>query len=199
MPGSAPASSADDFQLALYHQRAGDFENALSHYRIVLQRSPMHAQARNNLGLLYQSKGMLTEAIAEFQRALFIDARYSRARNNLGVTLLNQGRIDAAAAEFRSVLAEEPRNVDALVNLALAEKAGAQPERAKETLLRALLIDHRSAPAHYNLGALFETTGDSARAVEHYRAFLEHAGTAYSHHAPEVRARLDALLKPRQP
>jgi Flp pilus assembly protein TadD len=70
---------------------------------------------------------MLDEAVAEFQRALYIESRYARAHNNLGVALLEQGNVDAAVAEFRSVLANEPRNVDALVNLALAEKAAGRP------------------------------------------------------------------------
>ena len=193
---SAPS---DEFQLALYYQRAGDFDNALIQYRTLLQRDPMNAHARNNLGLLYQTKGMLAEAIVEFQRALYIDARYTRARNNLGVALLNQGNAEAAAAEFRSVLSQDARNVDAFVNLALADKAAGRAERAKETLLRALVIDQRSAPAHYNLGVLFESTGETVRAVEHYRAFLEHAGPGYTDRAPEVRARLDTLTTPRQP
>ena len=93
------------------------------------------------------------------------------------------------------MLAQDPSHVDALVNLALAEKAAARPEQAKETLLRALVIDRRSAPAHYNLAVLFEATGEAARAVEHYRAFLEHAGTGFADRAPEVRARLDVLSR----
>ena len=58
------------------------------------------------------------------------------AHNNYGVTLLLQGRADEAAAQFRTALKLDPRNVDALVNLALAQRDGRQPERAKETLLR---------------------------------------------------------------
>lgn len=41
LPTSTPsAGGVDDFQLALYYQRAGDFDNALIHYRALLQRSP---------------------------------------------------------------------------------------------------------------------------------------------------------------
>lgn len=140
-------------------------------------------------------KGMLDEAVAEFQRALYIDGKYVRARNTLGIALLNQGNLDAAGAEFRSVLAQEPRNVDALVNLAPAEKAAGQLEPAKETLLRALMMDQRNAAAHYNLRVLFEATGEAARAVDHYHAFLEHAGDGYADRAPDVRVRVDVLSR----
>jgi hypothetical protein len=47
-------SGGDHFQLALYYQRSGDFENALLQYRAVLQRDELNGEAHNNLGLLYR-------------------------------------------------------------------------------------------------------------------------------------------------
>jgi tetratricopeptide (TPR) repeat protein len=172
---------------------AGDFENALLHYRALLQRNELNAQAHNNLGLLYRDKGLLDEAVREFQRALFIDSGYVTAHNNLGVALLGQGRLDEAAAEFRTVLEGEPKNVDATINLALVEKAEGRLERAKETLLRALGTDPRNAAAHYNLAAVYEQSGEAARAIEHYRAFLANAGSQHATRAADVRTRLKAL------
>jgi tetratricopeptide (TPR) repeat protein len=126
---------------------------------------------------------------------LFIDARYVAAHNNLGVALLGQRRLDEAASEFRSVLELEPRSTDAIINLALVDKAAGRPERARELLLRALNIDPRSAPAHYNLAVLYDQSGENARAIEHYRAFLDAAGAEHAARAPDVRARLEALTK----
>jgi hypothetical protein len=119
--------------------------------------------------------------------------------NNYGVTLLRQGNTDGASAEFRTVLTLEPRSVDALVNLALAQKTAGQADLAKETLLRALTIAPRSAAAHYNLAVLCDDTSETARAIDHYRAFLDNAGAEYAGRTPEVRARLAVLSKPRQP
>jgi Tfp pilus assembly protein PilF len=79
----------------------------------------------------------------------------------------------------------------------LAEKAGGQIERAKDSLLRALTADPRSAAAHYNLAVLFDDTNDTLRAVEHYRLFLDTAGAGYAHRAPDVRARLAVLARAR--
>ena len=100
---AAPASSANDLELALYYHRAGDFENALQHYRALLQRNELNAQAHNNLGLLYQEKKLLAESARELQRASSSTAQRPRAQQ-LGVTLLLQGGADEAAAQFRSVL-----------------------------------------------------------------------------------------------
>jgi hypothetical protein len=101
-----PAPDADHFQLALYYQRSGDFENALLQYRAVLQRDELNAEAHNNLGLLYRGKGLYDEAAKEFVRAIAINQRYVKAHNNLGVTYLSQQKADAAAAEFQTALRE---------------------------------------------------------------------------------------------
>jgi tetratricopeptide (TPR) repeat protein len=136
---------------------------------------------------------MPNEALSEFQRALLINPGYLTARNNLGVALLGQSRLDYAAGEFQRVLAEDPRNLDAIINLALVDKAAGRPERAKESLLRALVIDPENAPAHFNLASLYEQSGESSLAIEHYRAFLEHAGAEHASRASDARARLEAL------
>ena len=101
-------SEADHFQLALYYQRSGDFENALVQYKAVLQRDELNAEAHNNLGLLYRDKGLYDEAVKEFVRAIAINQRYVKAHNNLGVTYLGLGRNDAAASEFQTALAKLP-------------------------------------------------------------------------------------------
>ena len=191
----APSSPVNDLELALYYHRAGDFENALQHYRALLQRNELNAQAHNNLGLLYQEKNLLQESARELQRAILIEPGNAGARNNYGVTLLMQGKPDEATAQFRSVLARDPRNLDALVNLALAQRAGGQVDVAKATLLSALTISPRNAAAHYNLGQLYDQTDEPARAVEHYRKFLENAGAEHAARAVAVRARIAALSR----
>jgi len=185
----------NDFELAVYYHRAGDFENALQHYRALLQKNELNAQAHNNLGLLYQERNLLPESARELQRAVLIQPQNSSARNNYGVTLLLQGKADEAAALFRSVLALDSRNVDAMVNLALAERNQNQLDLAKATLLDALTIAPRSAPAHYNLGQLYDQTNEAARAIEHYRRFLETAGAEHAGRAAAVRARIAELSR----
>jgi Tfp pilus assembly protein PilF len=191
--GPTAAPRPDLMAQALYHHRAGDFERALVAYRMLIQENELNAAAHNNLGLLYQQKNLLDDAARAFQRAIIIDARYGLAHNNYGVTLLRQGRPAAAAAQFRTVLELEPRNVDALVNLALADQAAGRGEAARATLLRAIGMDPRHAMAHYNLAVLHDDSGEHARALVHYRAFLEHAGAEHADRTADVRARIDAL------
>ncbi|HEX5473774.1 MAG TPA: tetratricopeptide repeat protein [Vicinamibacterales bacterium] len=190
---TAKGAGTDEFELALYYQRAGDFDRAKQHYLAVLSRDVLNVEAHNNLGLLYKERGLLDEAVGEFHRALSANPRYGRALNNLGVTLLAQGQPDAAAGQFEAALAVDPHDVDALVNLALARKAAGDPAAAQRLLIRALTVDPHSPTAHYNLAVEYEMAGDAPRALEHYRAFLEYAGADYAARAAGVRTHVEAL------
>jgi type IV pilus assembly protein PilF len=190
---TATASSENDLELALYYHRTGDYAKALQHYRALLERNELNAQAHNNLGLLYQQRNLLQESARELQRAVVLEPRNSSTRNNYGVTLLMLGQIDHAAAEFQTALWLEPQNVDALINLSLVQRRAGQLDTAKETLLRVLNVAPRNAPAHYNLAQLYDDTNERARAVEHYRLFLDNAGAEHADRAALVRARIAAL------
>ncbi|HTG99412.1 MAG TPA: tetratricopeptide repeat protein [Vicinamibacterales bacterium] len=190
---TSPPARENDLELALYYHRAGDFENALQHYRALLARNELNAQAHNNLGLLYQERNLLRESARELQRAVVIEPRNAGTRNNYGVTLLMLGQVDQAAAEFQTAVWLDPRNLDALVNLSLVQRKAGQLDIAKETLLRVLNIAPRNAAAHYNLAQLYDDTNERARAAEHYRQFLENAGAEHADRAAAVRARIAAL------
>jgi Tfp pilus assembly protein PilF len=143
--------------------------------------------------LLYQQRNLLQESARELQRAVVLEPRNSSTRNNYGVTLLMLGQVDHAAAEFQTALWLEPQNVDALINLSLVQRRAGQLDTAKETLLRVLNVAPRNAPAHYNLAQLYDDTNERARAVEHYRLFLDNAGAEHADRAALVRARIAAL------
>ena len=189
----ASPPSGNDLELALYYHRTGDYTRALQHYRALIEQNELNAQAHNNLGLLYQERNLLQDSARELQRAVVLEPRNAGTRNNYGVTLLMLGQVDHAAAEFQTALWLEPQNLDALINLSLAQRKTGQLDTAKETLLRVLNVAPKNAPAHYNLAQLYDDTNERARAVEHYRLFLDNAGAEHADRAPLVRARIAAL------
>jgi hypothetical protein len=76
-PPAAPAVPLEDhFGLALYFQRIGDFDNALVHYRALLEKNDASAELHNNLGLLYEDHGQRDDAVKQFQRAIALDPKY---------------------------------------------------------------------------------------------------------------------------
>ena len=192
-PKSPAVPAADDFQLALYYQRAGDFEQALLHYRNVLQRDQLNIEAHNNVGILYQGKGLYEDAAREFQRVLAIDQGYLTAHLNLSAAYLKLGRFEASAAEARAALALDPRNSGAMVNLALAQQGAGRPAEADASLRRAIALDPQNAAAHYNLARQYDRIGEVGLALDHYRQFLQYAGPDQATYAPDVRDRVQAL------
>jgi len=192
LSGSVVRDPDKNLDLAVYYHRAGDFANALQHYRAVLDRNELNAQAHNNLGLLYQEKHLLVESARELQRAALIEPRNAGTHNNYGVTLLMLGRLDESAAEFQTALSIDPRHLDALINLSLAQRQLGQLDTAKETLFRVLNLAPQNAAAHYNLAQLYDP-GEPARALEHYRMFLAYAGPEHADRGAAVRARIAAL------
>jgi len=191
-PDPKPAGP-DDFQLALYYQRSGDFEQALMHYKAVLQRDEMSLDAHNNIGNLYMGKGLFADAEREFRRVTAIEPSYVAAHINLSASLYQQKRYDEAAAEARAALRIDPRSEDAYVNLGLAQAAAGQAGDARGSLTRALEIDKHNAAAHYNLALQYEKTGETGLALDHYRQFLQYAGPEQAASFADVRARMQAL------
>lgn len=103
--------------------------------------------------------------------------------------------LTTAADQHTRAVTVDARNLDALVNLAIAQRTAGQFDLAKETLLRALTIAPRNAVAHYNLGQLYDQTNEPARAVEHYRTFLDTTGAEDVSRAAAVRVRIAALSR----
>ena len=111
--------------MAIYYHRAGDFENALQHYRAVLRRNELDAQAHNNLGLLYQERHLLDESARELQRAIVIEPRNAAAHYNLAQlydqtnqaarAVHHYGRfLENAAAEYASRVAAARVRIEVL-------------------------------------------------------------------------------------
>jgi Tfp pilus assembly protein PilF len=116
-----------------------------------------------------------------------------KAHNNLGVSLMRANRQEAAMAEFRVALSSDPRNVESLVNLALAQRSAGRTADARDLLRRAIQIDPRNAGSHYNLAVVADENGDASTAIEHYRLFLRWGAVAHPELVAQVRARLSAL------
>jgi tetratricopeptide (TPR) repeat protein len=192
-PRTRASAAPDEFQLALYYQRSGDFEQALMHYRAALQRNEMNVEAHNNLGNLYLGKGLFEEAAREFQRVIAIDPKYLNAHVNLSAAYTRLGRPDAAAAEARAALQIDGRNPDAMVNLSLAQHDAGLTGDAQRSLRLALEIDPRNAAAHYNIARQFEATGELSSAIAHYNQFMQYASPEQTAFVADVRVRVTAL------
>jgi Flp pilus assembly protein TadD len=102
----------DSLNEALALERQGDFEAALTSYRLALRDSPADARILQNMAIAFTKIGRIDEAIRHYRRALELDATLPGAHYGLGFLLLKRGDPDGAARHLQSFLQNPPRGPD---------------------------------------------------------------------------------------
>jgi tetratricopeptide (TPR) repeat protein len=167
-PNDAPLR----FRLAYALEQRGDIDRAMEEYRAVIELSPTHVWARNNLGVLYQ-RGQYDEAIGKFGEALFRDPQHETARLNSGLVFLKIGDTDAALRQFRLLLTLNPRHVEGLIGLGRVYYEQGAVDQSLVQFREALSVDPQSATAHRFLGKALMKKGQFPEAVSAYRSAVE--------------------------
>ena len=93
------------FNLALAHDYAGNFDQALKLYGEAETMMPGDAAVKNNVGRIYLKRKLYDGAIEQFQKALLIDGNSSDARNNLALALAAKKDFVASNTEWRKLIA----------------------------------------------------------------------------------------------
>jgi tetratricopeptide (TPR) repeat protein/SAM-dependent methyltransferase len=88
------------------------------------------------------------------------------------VRLHQAGRFDQAAPLYQQVLAREPQNADALNLLGMVALEAGQAEVSAELIRKAIAVNARWAPYHFNLALALQTLGRLEEAAASYRRVL---------------------------
>ena len=119
---------------ALSLERQGDYDAALTSYRLAMRDQPNDPRILQNMAIAFSRTGRMNEAIGAYRRALELDPELSGAHYGLAFLLLKRGDLAEAAAHLEAFLEAPP--------------AGAEADRwvrhARQTLdeLRAAPADH---------------------------------------------------------
>jgi len=100
---------------ALLLERQGDYDAAITSYRLALRDHPDDLRVLQNMAIAYSRTGRIEEAIRAYRRALEIDQSLSGAHYGLAFLLIKRG--DAPSAE---------KHLDAFLS---APPGGAESER----------------------------------------------------------------------
>ena len=128
--GGEPAASAppkpqrlDYLNEALALERQGDYDAAITSYRLALRDHPNDPRILQNIAIAFTRTGHAEDAVRNYRKALDADPTLAGAHYGLAFLLLKRG--DAAGAEqhLRSFLANPPRGVDAQKWIVHAEHA----------------------------------------------------------------------------
>jgi len=114
--GSKPKPQPDNLDYlseALALERQGDYDAALTSYRLALRQKPNNHKVLQNMAIAYSKLGQLDEAIRCYRRALAIEPKLSGAHYGLAFLLLRRGDVSDAAYHLEAFLMDPPRSPEA--------------------------------------------------------------------------------------
>src|SRR5262245_27730641 len=97
---------------ALALERQGDFEAALTSYRLALRDTPADLRVLQNMAIAFTKIDRNDEAIRYYRKALEIDKSLAGAHYGLAFLLIKRGERDTAATHLRAFLDRPPQGPD---------------------------------------------------------------------------------------
>jgi tetratricopeptide (TPR) repeat protein len=97
---------------ALALERQGDFDAALTSYRLALRDHPNDPKILQNIAIAYSRTGRLEEAIRAYRRALDAAPELAGAHYGLAFLLLKRGDRAGAMGHLTSFLTQPPANAE---------------------------------------------------------------------------------------
>lgn len=98
---------------ALALERQGDFDAALTSYRLALRDHPTDIRVLQNIAIAFSKAEQHDEAIRYYRKALDIDGNLIGAHYGLAFLLLKRGETEAAASHLQAFLANPPKDAEA--------------------------------------------------------------------------------------
>ena len=94
-------------------ERQGDYEAALTSYRLAFRDNPSDSRILLNMAIAFTKTAQPEEAIRHYKRALELDDALVGAHYGVAFLLLKRGDVQPAAEHLRAFLARPPKGADA--------------------------------------------------------------------------------------
>jgi tetratricopeptide (TPR) repeat protein len=98
---------------ALALERQGDYDAALTSYRLALRDQPDDPKVLQNMAIAYSKTGRLEEAVRCYRRALDLEPKLSGAHYGIAFLLLRKGDAREAEQHLQLFLEQPPRGAEA--------------------------------------------------------------------------------------
>lgn len=102
----------DYLKEAIALERTGDFDAALTSYRLALRAHPNDPKILQNIAIAYSRTGRLEDAIRHYRRALEVAPALSGAHYGLAFLLLKRGDRAGAMQHLEAFLGHAPGDPD---------------------------------------------------------------------------------------
>lgn len=162
------------YQLGLAQFRLGETAAAETAFRAALDLDGVDEWARVGLGAVLMSTGRQQESAVEFQRVLQRNPGSAAAHYYLAQIHRAEGNPLLALRDLRQAVnnaRDDARPFAALGQLQLAQH---DLPSARASLRKALELDPRYAPAHYQMARLLTATGERAEAAKELELFTKY-------------------------
>jgi tetratricopeptide (TPR) repeat protein len=108
-PDAVPRPQRLDYlNEALALERQGDYDAALTSYRLALRDKPDDHHALQNMAIAYSKTGRIEEAIRAYRRALDLRPHLAGAHYGLAFLLIKKGDVPGADRHLTAFLADPP-------------------------------------------------------------------------------------------
>ena len=153
------------------------------------------AMVRFRLGRVLQQLGRPVEARVQFESAIAMDPAFADAHGHLGSVCADLGLWSDAIRAFNCVLDLDPRNLSALVNLAVALRANGHADEAAAVCRKALALHPDSALARYFVAMTGAERAPAQSPDEYVKVLFDnYAGRFEDHLVHTLRYRTPELI-----
>jgi len=98
---------------ALALERQGDYDAALTSYRLALRDQPNDFRVLQNMAIAFTKTGQVEEAVRAYRRALEIKPTLAGAHYGLAFLLIKRGEMATAAEHLEAFLQQPPTSAEA--------------------------------------------------------------------------------------
>ena len=98
---------------ALVLEKQGDYDAALTSYRLALRDKPDDFKVLQNMAIAYTKTGRNDEAIRAYRRALDLEPSLSGAHYGLAFLLLKRDDVEGAVGHLEAFLRQPPKGPEA--------------------------------------------------------------------------------------
>jgi tetratricopeptide (TPR) repeat protein len=171
-PGSAANAQAYNY-IGIANWKLGQLQAAADAFEDSRRLSPELVDAVYNLGVLTAESGDAARAVDLLQEAARMDPNDARALEYLGDYYAGRKQWPEARRALFAALERAPQSARILTSIALVDLATDGPERAMDSLMRALEKNSRYPPAVFNLAVIYQTRlQQPEQAATHFRKYL---------------------------
>jgi tetratricopeptide (TPR) repeat protein len=138
---------------------------------------PPRAAEQYAQALQLMKAGRSTDAELEFKQLVVAYPQFAGPQLNLGLLYLHDSRLPEAEGAFKAALELAPANPVAGDELGIVERKLGKFTDAEAAYLRAIAAEPNYAPAHLNLGVLYDLyMAQPQKALDQFERYIEIAG-----------------------